>query len=470
MDKKLLYEINRFREISGLGLIKEQREEITTSIELKNYLGEEVYESVKSFLEVVIVYNDELNNSKTIKCGRTRNVGAERIKVELTLECDSSELIMITKAPTSVVTGAQVTKRKKPVKIMLSQTTVTKMESAQIKINGESPSNFQITTTVGDLLDGKKFEPITISPKDLYGPEILDKKEVIIYHDNTPIKIPNKDFGYVDKNNNTYYFARDISLDNQISISKAQSKLQNAYKEKFYGEDIPSAVKLEPVGQTINYDTKKFMDKDGNIKYLTTVISTVESLSDKGSSQNNTGEDGNNTPQDTETQVDATQGTETQGTETQGDETQGDETQGDETQGTETQGDTTQDTETQDDESGEQNNEQDKKTIILKERDRIKEEGAPDSLPDNWNDGITNRGWILTKGTHGYEPKIDNTMKAIAWLQNKLKSNGDDDLAVDGLFGDNTKQSVKEFQKKSGFDVKGQDGKVGKNTLAKLRE
>jgi len=467
MDKKLLYEINRFREISGLSLIKEQKEEITTSIELKNYLDEEVYESIKRSLAVVIVYDNKLNKAKTIECGETKNVGAEGVKVELSLECDNSELIMITKAPASVVVGANTFKRNKSVKIMLSESSKTQMESAKIKINGESPSNFQINTTVGDLLDRKEFEPITISPSDLYGPDILDTNiDVTIFHNDTPIKIPNKDFGYRDDvNNNTYYFARAISVDNQISISKAQSELQKAYKEKLYGENIPSAVEYEVEGQNINYDTKRFIDEDGNIKYLTTAISTVESLYDKGSSQNNTGEDGNNTPQDNETQVDTPQDTETQG-----DTPQDTETQGDTSQDTETQGDTSQDTETQDNESGEQNNEQDKKTIILKERDRIKEEGAPDNLPDNWFDGIANRGWILTKGTHGYEPKIDNTMKAIAWLQNKLKSNGDDDLAVDGLFGDNTKQSVKDFQKKSGFDERGQDGKVGKNTLAKLLE
>lgn len=217
MDKKLLYEINRFREISGLGLIKEQRKEITTSIELKNYLDDEEYELIKKELEILIIPDDNMEKSKTIKCGRTKTVKVKvgegimsaNIEVELSLECDTNELVMMTKGSGTAFPAARGVSNKS-IKIMLTQSTAIMMETAQIKINGESPSNFQITTTVGDLLKGKKFEPITISPKDLYGPEILDTNtDVTIYHDNSAIKIPNKDFGYRDNvNNNTYYFVR----------------------------------------------------------------------------------------------------------------------------------------------------------------------------------------------------------------------------------------------------------------------
>ena len=462
MDRNILNEINRFREISNLSLIKEQREEITTSIELKNYLGEELYEDIKSFLEVDIVYNNELDKAKTIKCGQAKNVGAERIKVELSLECDRDELIMITKAPSLVVKGANMAKRDNTVNIMLSKSTVTKMQSAQIKINGESPSNFQITTTVGDLLDGKKFSPITISPKDLYGSEILDTNiDVTIYHNDTPIKIPNKDFGYRDDvNNNTYYFAKAIDKDKQTSIINAESKLQKAYKEKLYGEVIPSAIEFEVKGQNINYDTKRFIDEDGNIKYLTTAISTVESLSDKGSSQNNTGEDGNNTPQDAETQ-----GNTTQDTETQGDTTQDTETQGDTTQDTETQGDTSTDTE----EGGDE--ERDIKTVMSDESKKIKEEEGyvPTDMPNTWKDKILDGNKrVIMKGSHGYEKKYPDVMKSIAWVQNKLKDSSASNLKVDGYFGNNTKSAVVDYQNAN--DLSPADGKVGKNTLSKLLE
>jgi len=85
-------------------------------------------------------------------------------------------------------------------------------------------------------------------------------------------------------------------------------------------------------------------------------------------------------------------------------------------------------------------------------------------IPENWIEGITKKGWVLMKGSHGHEGKIPNTKDAIKIVQTIVGLSGKD---VDGLFGPKTEQKVIDFQKKNNLKP---DGKVGKNTLAKFME
>lgn len=83
-------------------------------------------------------------------------------------------------------------------------------------------------------------------------------------------------------------------------------------------------------------------------------------------------------------------------------------------------------------------------------------------FPENWKEGINNKGWVLMKGSHGYEGKIPDTKKAIKFIQTKVGLSGDD---VDGLYGSNTAKKVWNYQENNELKP---DGKVGKNTLAKM--
>lgn len=84
------------------------------------------------------------------------------------------------------------------------------------------------------------------------------------------------------------------------------------------------------------------------------------------------------------------------------------------------------------------------------------------TFPENWKEGINNKGWVLMKGSHGHEGKIPDTKKAIEFIQAKVGLSGDD---VDGLYGSNTVKKVWNYQENNGLKP---DGKVGKNTLAKM--
>ena len=84
------------------------------------------------------------------------------------------------------------------------------------------------------------------------------------------------------------------------------------------------------------------------------------------------------------------------------------------------------------------------------------------TFPENWKEGINNKGWVLMKGSHGHEGKIPDTKKAIEFIQTKVGLSGDD---VDGLYGSNTAKKVWNYQENNGLKP---DGKVGKNTLAKM--
>ena len=81
------------------------------------------------------------------------------------------------------------------------------------------------------------------------------------------------------------------------------------------------------------------------------------------------------------------------------------------------------------------------------------------SIPQNWVDGIMNKGWLLMKGSHGQEGKIPNTKDAIKIVQTIVGAK------PDGLFGPNTEKKVKEWQKSNNLK---DDGKVGKKTLTKI--
>ena len=81
------------------------------------------------------------------------------------------------------------------------------------------------------------------------------------------------------------------------------------------------------------------------------------------------------------------------------------------------------------------------------------------SIPQNWVDGIMNKGWLLMKGSHGQEGKIPNTKDAIKIVQIIVGAK------PDGLFGPNTEKKVKEWQKSNNLK---DDGKVGKKTLTKI--
>lgn len=81
------------------------------------------------------------------------------------------------------------------------------------------------------------------------------------------------------------------------------------------------------------------------------------------------------------------------------------------------------------------------------------------NLPENWVDGIMNKGWLIQKGTHSYEGRIPNTKTAIEMIQNFVGAN------VDGIFGPQTETKVKDFQRDNGLSV---DGKVGDETLGRI--
>ena len=84
------------------------------------------------------------------------------------------------------------------------------------------------------------------------------------------------------------------------------------------------------------------------------------------------------------------------------------------------------------------------------------------TFPENWKEGINNKGWVLMKGSHSHEGKIPDTKKAIEFIQTKVGLSGDD---VDGLYGSNTAKKVWDYQENNELKP---DGKVGKNTLSKM--
>lgn len=87
------------------------------------------------------------------------------------------------------------------------------------------------------------------------------------------------------------------------------------------------------------------------------------------------------------------------------------------------------------------------------------DKSTPTSFPENWIDGINNKGWLIQKGTHAYEGRIPNTENAIKLIQSIVGAN------PDGVFGSETEEKVKEWQTSNGLTP---DGKIGKNTLTKM--
>jgi hypothetical protein len=88
-----------------------------------------------------------------------------------------------------------------------------------------------------------------------------------------------------------------------------------------------------------------------------------------------------------------------------------------------------------------------------------KKDSKESTMPQNWIDGINKKGWLIQKGTHGYEGKIPNTKDAIKIIQKIVGASSN------GIFGAETEKKVKEWQTNNGLKP---DGKVGKNTLSKM--
>lgn len=80
-------------------------------------------------------------------------------------------------------------------------------------------------------------------------------------------------------------------------------------------------------------------------------------------------------------------------------------------------------------------------------------------LPENWKNGILNKGWVLMKGSHAQDEKYQGAKDAIKFVQDKVG------VKADGLFGPKTESAVEEYQDENSLNV---DGKVGKNTLSKM--
>lgn len=78
-------------------------------------------------------------------------------------------------------------------------------------------------------------------------------------------------------------------------------------------------------------------------------------------------------------------------------------------------------------------------------------------FPQNWIDGINNKGWLIRLGSH--KNKIPGTENAIKFVQTKVNAKSD------GIFGPETEKKVKEWQTANNLTS---DGKVGKNTLTKM--
>lgn len=86
--------------------------------------------------------------------------------------------------------------------------------------------------------------------------------------------------------------------------------------------------------------------------------------------------------------------------------------------------------------------------------------GQPQSLPDNWVDGILNKEWTLMSGSHN-QTGYDNLDEAIKTFQRAL---GVED---DGKFGPITKSAVQDFQRNNNISA---DGIIGDETLNKMIE
>jgi len=88
----------------------------------------------------------------------------------------------------------------------------------------------------------------------------------------------------------------------------------------------------------------------------------------------------------------------------------------------------------------------------------LKDEGVK-----KWIDNLKVNRWVVQKGTQVYDDRTgyEGTKKVIAVIQCKLE------MEPDGIFGDDTKDKVEAFQVENGLK---KDGKVGKNTIAKLFE
>jgi len=91
------------------------------------------------------------------------------------------------------------------------------------------------------------------------------------------------------------------------------------------------------------------------------------------------------------------------------------------------------------------------------------EEYLKDVNVKKWIDNLKVNRWVVQKGTQVYDDRTgyEGAKKVIAVIQCKLK------MEPDGIFGDDTKDKVEAFQVENGLK---KDGKVGKNTIAKLFE
>lgn len=90
------------------------------------------------------------------------------------------------------------------------------------------------------------------------------------------------------------------------------------------------------------------------------------------------------------------------------------------------------------------------------------EEYLQDADVKKWIENMKGpKKWLVQKGTHNYDERAgyEGAKKIIAAIQCKLE------LEPDGLFGNDTKTKVEAFQVANGLT---KDGKVGKNTIAKL--
>ena len=235
MDKNILNEINRFREISGLNVIEEQfgKETIETVIKLDNKLNSNEFEQAKKGLEIIIIVNNNLNKAKTIKCGETKTVRESGIKIELDLNCEQSEITMLTKVP-AVAKMAQGTSQT-PVVIMLSQTSVTAMNTLDIKINDSDPARFKINTTVADLIAEKEIEPITISKENKF--DLNSGVDLDTPDGGEKIHVKTGKKGYATNSpyqGKIYYIGRGVSKDSTIANSQAYHNLTMDYKRELY--------------------------------------------------------------------------------------------------------------------------------------------------------------------------------------------------------------------------------------------
>ena len=82
--------------------------------------------------------------------------------------------------------------------------------------------------------------------------------------------------------------------------------------------------------------------------------------------------------------------------------------------------------------------------------------GRRETTPDAWKESLAGPVYYLYKGERGHTPlKIGNHGTDVMILQEELQQAGFFRGAVDGQYGDGTRQAVQALQKKSGLDISG---------------